>query len=283
MHLPCLRLHAVGSWKREEVRVRWVPGTHRVPAEARPLIEQAWTKALATPGVRLFDGPMCRMESWSTSDDGAMELKLSRTSYKSFLGTNLTRPELADRFGPSVLANPVGVSPLLLSSDGFALLGRRNATVAYYPNRVHPFSGALEPRDDLDVFDEVMRELREELGFVAADVREMVCTGIAEDVSIRQPELIFAVRSTRTHQEIRRMVMRDEHHGSFDCVASAQGIDEALSSAKAFTPVAVASILLFGRLEFGQAWFDRVAARFVLVEPDGNNRQGAKSPRAPAR
>ena len=44
------------------------------------------------------------------------------------------------------LANPVGVSPALLSADNFLIMGRRNASVAYYPNRIHPFAGALEPR-----------------------------------------------------------------------------------------------------------------------------------------
>ena len=27
------------------------------------------------------------------------------------------------------------------------MLGRRNASVAYYPGRVHPFSGSLEPQE----------------------------------------------------------------------------------------------------------------------------------------
>lgn len=263
MDLPCLRVHAVGAWQPGQVRVRWVAGTHHVPDLARPLIERAWQDALAVPGVKLFDGPMCRLESWSESNAGGMELRFSRTSYKLFLGTNLANPRLAERFGVSVLANPVGVSPLLLSSDGFALLGRRNATVAYYPRRVHPFSGALEPHDDLDVFDEVMRELREELGFDRSDVAEMVCTGIVEDVSIRQPELIFAVRSTRRCDEIGRMVLRDEHHGSFACPASSDGFERALSDLEQFTPVAISSLLLFGRLAFGRAWFDRAAQRFV--------------------
>ena len=40
----------------------------------------------------------------------------------------------------------------LLTRDGWLLYGRRNATVAYYPNRVHPFAGTLEPGDLADVF-----------------------------------------------------------------------------------------------------------------------------------
>lgn len=266
MQWPCLRFHALGWWTR--LPVEWVSSTHRIPDAVQPRIEQAWRDARSKPGVRLFDGPMCRLESWATGRDAhTLVLRLSRTSYKQFLGTNLACPELADRLGTSSLANPVGVSPLLLTRDGFAMLGRRNATVAYYPNRVHPFSGALEPADPLDVPGEVRRELREELGFEDADVEQLACTGIAEDVSIRQPELIFAVRSTRTRDEVRRMVRRDEHHGSFDCVASPGDFERVLlglsSGGGEFTPVAIASMLLWGRQEWGRSWFDRLSRLFV--------------------
>lgn len=265
MRWPCLRFHVVGAWTR--LRVQWVTSTQHVPEEVGPLIEQAWRDACARPGVKLFDGPMCRLESWQAEDDGGLALRLSRTSYKLFLGTNLAHPGFADRFGPSALANPVGVSPLLLTSDGFAMLGRRNATVAYYPNRVHPFAGALEPRDPLDPFAEVRRELREELDFDDADVARMVCTGIAEDLSIRQPELIFVVHSSRSRDAVRRMVLRDEHHGAYECPVSSAAFERVLSEQRAadaeFTPVAIAALLLFGRLEWGRAWFERVSARFV--------------------
>ena len=64
------------------------------------------------------------------------------------------------------------------------MLGRRNATVAYYPSRVHPFAGSLEPADDLDVFDDVFRESREELALGKGDIADIVCTGVAEDQSL---------------------------------------------------------------------------------------------------
>ena len=98
----------------------------RLPDKARELIDRAWQTASARPGVKLFDGPMCRLESWSALAGGALQLTLSRTSYKLFMGTNMCHPELADRFGPQVLANPVGVSPALETADGFLMLGRRN-------------------------------------------------------------------------------------------------------------------------------------------------------------
>ena len=227
------------------------------------MIERAWAAAVARPGVQLFDGPMCRLESWSSSP-GRLDAVLSDTSYKPFLGTNLRHPELADRYGPAILANPVGVSPALITADGWLMMGRRNSSVAYYPNRVHPFAGALDPADP-DPFAAIRRELSEELGITDADVAAdgMHCTGIAEDVSIRQPELIFSVVSTRTRKEIESKLDATEHHGAWATPATRERVEAALASGEAFTPVGVAAMVLWGRTAFGGQWFDRAVVPLV--------------------
>jgi hypothetical protein len=204
--------------------------------------------------VHLFDGPMCRLESW-TADAERLDLVLSPTSYRVFLGTNMSHPELAERTGPDVMANPVGLSPALLSADGHLLMGRRNASVAYYPSRVHPFAGAMEPTDS-DPFAGVRRELREELSFGAEDIAEMRCLGIAEDLRLRQPEAIFAVMSTRTLTEIESRLDRTEHHAIWAVPATQAGIASALVHMDQLTPVGVATLLLWGRVNFGESWFD---------------------------
>jgi 8-oxo-dGTP pyrophosphatase MutT (NUDIX family) len=200
------------------------------------------------------------MESFAASAD-ALTLVLSPTSYKPFLGTNLHNPHLADRFGRDVMANPIGVSALLESSEGFLMLGRRNASVAYYPDRIHPFAGALEPRDGSDVFAAVHRELQEELGLAPAHVTDLRCTGLVEDRRLLQPELIFAARSTLARAELERRVVAVEHHAAWSVPSEASAVERAAGDAS-LTPVAVAGLLLWGRLRFGGEWFERTRRRF---------------------
>lgn len=244
----------------------WGPGAvlARRASDMRPrirtvedLIDQAWSSALARPGVRLFDGPMCRLESASASSQ-RLRLNLSRTTYKVFLGTNLSHPELADRYGPAVLANPVGVSPALETADGFLLLGRRNASVAYYPGRVHPFAGALEPKDADDVFAALRRELQEELSLGGDDVTDLRCAGLVEDRMLRQPELIFLARCRLTREAVEAKLDPVEHRGTWSVRAARDAIRAALSEPD-LTPVAVASLLLWGRARFGAEWFEALA------------------------
>ena len=260
-----LTFHATGDWAPGQVAVRWVESGRRILPEIESLIENAWQTALSRPGVRLFDGPMCRMEKWEASPE-LLSLELSVTSYKPFMGTNLAHPELAEHFGRDVMANPVGVSPALHTADDFLLLGRRNATLAYYPNRTHPFAGALEPRDQGDLFAAVRRELAEELSLRDSEIAEIRCTGIAEDRALRQPELLFRVRTTLTRKQVEAQVHADEHGGSVAIPANRQAVAHAVRD-PALTPVSVASLLLWGKITFGENWFHDASAGAVSRDP----------------
>ena len=236
-------LLAAGSWSPEQVTVTWAGSSRKLVPEVERAIEAAWAEASGRLGEKLFDGPMCRLEGFAASPD-RLELTLSRTSYRSFLGTNYANAHLADIHGREVLANPVGISNVLRTSDDYLLLGRRNDSVAYYPNRVHPFAGALEPREPMDVFEEARRELREELNLPADDIADIRCVGMAEDRTLRQPELFFIVATTRTRGELERQLDETEHRAVY-AVAARRGEVERAMADPVLTPVAVASLALW--------------------------------------
>ena len=232
-------LHAAGDWGPEQLRASWTDSNRRIDPAVEHAIACAWADASARLGEKLFDGPMCRLERW-TATPSQLELVLSRTSYRPFLGTNLTHPHLPI----DVMANPIGVSSALETSDGYLLLGRRNDSVAYYPNRIHPFAGALEPREPLDIFSEVRRELREELSLTDADITRIRCIGLAEDPQIHQPELVFHVKSNGTREQIEARLDRTEHHSIYALPAASEAVKDAITD-PALTPIGVASLLLW--------------------------------------
>lgn len=258
-----LRILAVGDWGPDEVDVHLISSSRPIILQIERIIDEEWSALSNRPGIHLFDGPMARWESWEASPR-RLRIELSQTSYKPFLGTNLMHPELADRFGKSALANPVGVSPALLTADGFLLLGRRNTSVAYYPGRIHPFAGAMDPRDKADVFAAVRRELMEELQLSSPLIQNIRCTGIVEDPALRQPELIFSARCGLSRRQIESQLDPDEHHESVSIPATRDAIERILID-PALTPVAVASLILWGRLEFGEEWFDAMV-RWLGIE-----------------
>jgi hypothetical protein len=253
-----LTIHTTGNWSRGNVHASIVPSTRRIDPLVEAFIESSWRHGQQRLGVKLFDGPMCRMEKWRATAE-TLELSLSLTSYRIFFGTNLSDQPIAEHFGREVLASPVGVSSALLTRDGWLLYGRRNNTVAYYPNRVHPFAGALEEKDLADVFGAVERELNEELHLAPADIESIRCIGIVEDEAIKHPELIFHTRVRLTRRQIESQVHADEHGGSVAIEANRAGVEKALANSREFTPVGIATLLLFGNDVFGTEWFQPTA------------------------
>ena len=233
------RTLAAGDWPPGRVTQSWVPDGRRREAAVDAAIDAAWATAAARPDVRLFDGPMCRLERWHVTP-GRLHLDLSPTSYKPFVGTNMLNPALADRFGPDVMANPVGVSTVLATADGLLMLGRRNQSVAYYPGRIHPFAGCLEP-GDADVFAAVRRELSEELSLSPADVPDLRCLAVVEDLALRQPELLFVATTVASAADVAARLDADEHVDVWTVTAHVDQVAESLSvNAAARTPVATA-------------------------------------------
>ena len=248
------RFHVVGEFDRQAVLSQWVADTRpRIP-QIEKAIESAWEIASRRPGIKLFDGPMCRLESFEAGE--RLTLRLSRTSYKIFWA-----PISRTRNSPTVLGRrrwPIRWgSAALETADGMLLLGRRDARVAYYPSRIHPFAGALEPRQPLDVFQEMRRELREELSLGEGTIADLICLGIAEDASLRQPELIFHAKSHLDAETIKKRLDAGEHTAVLAIAPEASAVETALAH-PAMTPIARATMLLWGRQRWRATWF-RVA------------------------
>jgi ADP-ribose pyrophosphatase YjhB (NUDIX family) len=215
---------AEGPWDAGRIAVRWLPGRWRPPEGADARIAAAWT-AMQRPGVRLFDGPMARLAAW-TCADGHLALTLQATGYRDFVGTNL-QPRCGED------ADPLGTSCVVLSGDGWLLLGRRSQAVALHPGMAHPFGGGHEPADGDDVLGAVARELREELALDAAPVG----LALVREPALRQPELLCAARSPHAAERILAGLDADEHAGHWRCRADAPDLAD-----PALTPVARASL-----------------------------------------
>jgi 8-oxo-dGTP pyrophosphatase MutT (NUDIX family) len=254
-----LRIRALGPWNSARVKCARGESSFAPPAIVRAEIEQVWSVMSQKPGVHLFDGRMCRLESFA-ADDGELQMVLSETSYKSFAGTNMHNPQFGTQYGEAAMANPLGISVALISGDGFLVLGRRNERVAYYPGRIHPFAGALEPEDGMDVFGAIRRELAEELNLGEPALAQLTCLGMAEDRGLVQPELICYAEVEKILDELRGEVDEVEHDAIVPIAVSPDVFERELASAKLYTPIALATILLCGRERFGNGWFDATFA-----------------------
>lgn len=278
-------IDATGAYGPQAFAVRWSNRRRASNEQIDRLIDQTWAQELASAektGKMLFDGKLCRLIRWSSSQDG-MSLTLGPVTFREFIGTNANHPELHYRHGPEVLANPLGVSAAIVSADGFILLGRRSDRVAVYPGRIHPIGGIMDYDDGQpavpDPFEVMLREVGEETGLPRDAVRGVLCLGMVRDKLTLQPELVFEVSAARDVPEILASTA-----DAADAVEHSEllHVGNNPSAVVAFiernrdemTPLATATLLLHGLHHWGCGWFATAKGYLSGAAGDQGGRAG---------
>ena len=260
-----------GRYERRRITTRWTGKRQPETPAIEAAVARTWEAQAAIAAAEdrlLFDGHLVRLVRLSATQE-TLELELGPTRYRQFVGTNLYNTAMVLGEGRACLADPLGVSATLITSDGFLALGRRSRRVAYHGGFLHPFGGMLEPADrrpdrggnEHDVFGCVLRELHEELGVQADQVSEIVVTGLIRDRTILQPELLFDVSLT-----IARSVLSDRfdpaagdgEHSDIEFICDdPETIVPFLRDVPRLTPVAQGAMLLHGRHMYGATWYEQ--------------------------
>jgi 8-oxo-dGTP pyrophosphatase MutT (NUDIX family) len=262
-------------FRREQVR-------QRVSSAVRPrspllaaAVARIWESelALAEDADReLYNGELGRFISAEVGED-SLRFTLGCISYREFLGTNLFNAAAVGREGVEYFADPLGVSVVVVTLDGWLALGRRGRRVAFHAGWLHPFGGMLEssdrqPKGTYDLFGCARRELMEELGARAHEIGETLVLGLVRDRAIHQPELIFRSAIKLKRGELDAVFdprFSDGEHDAIEFVADTpDGVMEAIETVDSVTAVAQASLLLHGRDRWGEEWY--ASARRRLYE-----------------
>jgi len=272
---PCARdgapflLQAAGGFSRSAVHVTRADRPTQVPPEIESLIETTWqeqTRDAAQQNKTLYNNKLAKLVGAATDGD-KLALVMGDTDYRAFVGTNLCNAHTVASIGAEGLADALGTSALVVTSDGYLLLGRRNTRVFFHSGYLHTFGGMVESVDctddgKYDVFSALLRELREELRLADSEVVDIVCTGLVRDRSILQPELIFDVHvgTSRQHLIERFNPNHDDEHTTLEhCDDLPEAIVPFVRRVAPITPVAISALLLHARREWGVGWYENAS------------------------
>ena len=261
-----VHIHIFCDWAPEQLRSLWRPSGLRHTPDQQAAIAAAWQQATSRPGVNLFDGGLCRLEDFTADAQGAI-VGLSPTGYQAFIGSNCTHPEWAEIHGHGALADALGTSVALLSSDGWAVFGRRGPHLALYPNLPHPVGGTLEIGDGVtpvDITEELLREVREEVGLDDRDFLDVRILALSEDRRFRQPEMVWLVQTGRSRAELEQRIARDEHTAAWSIRADPDVLLAALVPLVDMTGVMRAVLVSLGWKLGGEAWLKNLRQRLNL-------------------
>ncbi len=155
-----------------------------------------------------------------------LELVLGVTDFKDYIGTTqhalideqfrnrLIAAGMADHNDPNhYFANPLAVCANIVTSDGFIPVGMRGDTVAIYKNMPHVIGGYVKVNGnnkpdfsvkDVDLSDDMIKELGQELGLQRDDIEKIYFLGIVRNKAIRGPEIMYHVQLNINSDELMR-------------------------------------------------------------------------------
>ncbi len=259
-------LDVAGSFAPEKIKIKWSDQKRPSHKDVEKVIEQTWAqqqRRAEEENINLYNGQLCRLDFCSVEEDN-LTLNLGHTDYREFVGTNLSQAQIRYTYGEESLANALGVSASVVTSDGFIVLGRRSNRIFFNAGKIDAIGGmvehALSDTTKIDLYLIMLSELSEELDIGSAMVTEGICLGLIRDRQILQPELIFdlkvnaeiakilkfAAEAKDSHEHTEIIPVRNDRDAVVNYID--QNHDE-------MTSVAIATLLLHGMNSWGSGWF----------------------------
>lgn len=261
---------ARGVYRPEQLLVDYDPGRSMpLTPTIQTWMDRVWEEKLLQARQRntpLFDAPLFRLFD-AYSDDARVQLclLLGDTSYKEYVTTRL--PEFASTHTRAELGNALGVCSVVETSDNVILLDKRQG-VDVYTGRYHVIGGFFERHLDTaiqsnlpDPFAAVRREIREETGIQAEDIRDQYCLGVVYDLATPHGEIIFL---TRLH--IPLQVVLDERTPEEQEIKQLQTLAVTKESLRTFilqqhgniSATGEPNLLFYGAWKFGEEWLQEI-------------------------
>jgi len=271
-------IESMDSFIPERISQSWSTDPRPTTPTIEATINRLWeaeAAVAAEQGRHLYDGTLVRVQSIRVTG-GTLSFLFGPTTYREFFGTNLFGASEAAVAGEACMANPLGVSAVVSTRDGFLVVGRRSDRVAFHAGYVHTIGGMLDEQDraangQFDLFGCIRRETCEELGLTPAQVGDVRQIGLVKDTAIHQPELLFDVSVADSRAELEDRFVPSlsggEHSELLFVRDDPESVAAFLRQVDQMAPVAQAAVLLHGRRLWGIGWYERLCTALFSQVP----------------
>lgn len=180
----------------------WSPDIQKYP-ELIEKIDNDWAPKAAKGW---FPGPLARLENYSLSESGELNLNFSRTNFKDYYGTRSC--DLLRAYGYFGISNPLSTSCVVLAADNQMLIGHKVSGDA--AGSIDAIGGYVNPDKDrdlipgkLNLFEAALREVMEETGLNSDEIQKTICLGLSyEYKDLCHPVLSFLMTTPLTADEV---------------------------------------------------------------------------------
>jgi 8-oxo-dGTP pyrophosphatase MutT (NUDIX family) len=149
-----------------------------------------------------FDGSLLRMASYWV-DGERLSIAASRTRFSAYVATR--HPAFASEYPDADRADPLGLTAIVLTTDGNVIVTKRSLLADQNPGGLYLIGGYAEPGESdgrVDLFNEIAREVEEEIAVRDVSRSEAIAIGLAYDPVFCHPELFLLMPSKSTAADI---------------------------------------------------------------------------------
>lgn len=201
-------LYVKGNFTEQDINVVLERSARSTNNHIERVIQQCWQDAnkgrISVGFDPLRQTTVYRLNYFKISEK--LVLSLGETTFQELQGTNATNWILGDIYGSEYLANGILVQALVFTREGKLVLGKRNSRVKEGFETWANFGGSLEKdevevRSSRDLFEMMMKEIREEVGVDDVDISSLTLHALFEDWK-HYPVLLFIAQLNRTKAEV---------------------------------------------------------------------------------
>jgi 8-oxo-dGTP pyrophosphatase MutT (NUDIX family) len=177
-----------GNFYPGSINICYVSRRIHQTRDAVKFIESKWSDFVNKTSIA-FNGKLFRVDGYNTVENNLIELNLSDTDYKEFVGTR--DHEFIRRFGRENAAIPLSVGAVIVTKDNKIVLGKRAKDIDIGKSKISVAAGYLDPEKDivnsansdntLDIFSGIKREIYEETGVTNRDIVGLACMGLIDN------------------------------------------------------------------------------------------------------
>ncbi len=136
-------------------------------------------------------------------DGERLSISASRTCFSAYVATR--HPSFASEHPHADRADPLGLTAIVLTADGNVMVTKRSLLADQNPGGLYLIGGYAEPGESdgpVDIFNEIAREVEEEIAVGDVSRSEAVAIGLAYDPVFCHPELFLLMPSKSTAADI---------------------------------------------------------------------------------
>ncbi len=210
VHIKRFKILVSNVYANTQFKVSYSKEVRKTNSDVERLIKITWKKKeeeAQRQQALLYSAKLCRLIGFKT-DKNTFELTLGETTYKELLGTNVHYPWIYSKYGNEYLSNALGVSAVIVTSDGNLLFGQRASYLAYDAGRYDVCGGFIDPDKDSqdgipDPFKAMKRRVMETFLIKEEQIEYIYSLGLMQNYVTLKPELTFEVKLKLSSQEVK--------------------------------------------------------------------------------